>query len=184
MAKKNEKKNTKKKAVSKLAEMTGIEAGALELAASLSPDQIAKLESQATEASEPSGTQAALDATVLPGTLSAGMVSYLVHDTETGSVFVSEQKIERQYLAAVVADSPLGRKCVRLTSDHKAALRYAKAINLKGASACSNATVYPVMVDNKPHREQITAGQESWVTRNKKREWDNAAQARLEASAE
>jgi len=144
-------------------------------------------EPQATEGSaieQASGTQAALDATVLPGTLSAGMVSYLVHDLATSSVFVSEQKSERAYLAAVVADSPLGRKCVRLTSDHKAALRYARAINEKGASACSNATVYPVMVDNKPHREQITAGQESWVTRNKKREWDNAAQARLEASAE
>jgi len=137
---------------------------------------------QASE--QASETETALAATVLPGTLPVGVVSYLVHDLQTGSVFVSEQKSERAYLAAVVADSPLGRKCVRLTSDHKAALRYAKAINLKGASACSNATVYPVMVDDKPHRESIAAGSESWISRNKKREWDNAAQARLEASAE
>lgn len=132
-----------------------------------------------------SETETALAATVLPGTLSAGMVSYLVHDIATGSVFVSEQKSERAYLAAVVADSPLGRKCVRLTSDHKAALRYARAINEKGASACSNATVYPVMVDNKPHREAIAANTEAWISRNKKVDWNNAIAAReaTEASA-
>jgi len=138
---------------------------------------------QATEGSEQATeTQAALAATVLPGTLPAGTVSYLVHDLATSSVFVSEQKAERQYLAAVVADSPLGRKCVRLTSDYKSALCYARAINEKGASACSNATVYPVAVDSKPHRESIAAGSESWVTRNKKREWDNAIAAREAAS--
>jgi hypothetical protein len=144
-------------------------------------------ENDAPKGSEPQGveqaseTETALAATVLPGTLSAGMVSYLVHDIATGSVFVSEQKSERAYLAAVVADSPLGRKCVRLTSDHKAALRYARAINEKGASACSNAVVLPVIVDDKPHRESIAAGLESWVTRNRKAAWDNAAQAAREA---
>ncbi len=141
---------------------------------------------QATEGSEQaieqaSETETALAATVLPGTLPAGIVSYLVHDLQTGSVFVSEQKAERQYLAAVVADSPLGRKCVRLTSDHKAALRYAKAINEKGASACSNASVYPVAIDSKPHREAIATGSEAWITRNRKAQWDNAAQAAREA---
>jgi hypothetical protein len=126
----------------------------------------------------------AIEATVLPGTLPEGMVSYLVYDAVTGSVFVSEQAANRAYISAVVADSPLGRKVVRLTSDHKSALRYAKAINTKGASACSNAVVLDVHVDNKPHREQIAQGIETTITRNPKVLWNAAIEAREAARNE
>jgi hypothetical protein len=139
-------------------------------------------ESRSIEAAQEE-TQA-LAATALPGTLPEGVVSYLVYDAATGSVFVSEQAASRSYLSAVVADSPLGRKVVRLSSDHKAALRYAKAINTKGASACSNAVVLDVHTDTKPHREQIASGVETQITRNPKVLWNAAIEAREAAQNE
>lgn len=136
---------------------------------------------QAIEQAQAQAEQA-IEATTLPGTLAEGMLSYLCYDEQTGSVFVSEQLATRAYVSAVIADSPLGRKVVRLTSDHKAALRYAKAINFKGASHCSNAIVVSVTTDDKPHREQVKQGVETEVTRNPKVKWNAAIEAQRIAS--
>lgn len=163
MAKKNE-KNVKSLKAPKSAKL-----------AKLDPTEGQEIE-QTSEAGQ------AIEATVLPGTLAEGMASYLAYDDATGSVFVSEQLATRGYVSAVIADSPLGRKCVRLTSDHKSALRYAKAINTKGASHCSNAVVVAVVADDKPHREMIQAGVETEITRNRKAVWNAAIEAQRAAS--
>lgn len=144
--------------------------------AKLDPTEGQAIEQASGEASK------AIEATTLPGTLAEGMRSYLCYDDATGSVFVSEQLATRGYVSAVIADSPLGRKCVRLTSDHKAALRYAKAINTKGASHCSNAIVVAVVADDKPHREAVKAGLETEITRNRKSVWNAAIEAQRAAS--
>jgi hypothetical protein len=130
-------------------------------------------------------SEAIVASTVMPGTLPSGVVSFLAFDSATGSVFVREDKETRGFAAAVLADTPLGRKCVRFSSDWKASIRYANAINNgKGTPGCSAAICVAVSTDTKPHRESIAAGAEQYQGRNRKAQWYVAMSQSLAPVAE